>query len=289
MKKIIASAAASVLTLCMLTLVSVAHAGVYTPAEGLAARGDSAVCTSTAGLWRWGYHSARLSYPCGLKEKAPAITLTGGYTNIKEQMYWLSDHLTSHGYVVLTITPYNVFGTPPVWESAHKAGIEELLQQNRTWYSPVRNRIDTDRLGMMGYSMGGGGALLAAGDLGNTVKAVVGLSPYLDREQPYYANISASTLLIGGSFDFTALPNAVASYYETLPADTSRALAIIRYLNHLDWVGFPSSMKNRGKILSTAWLNRHLKDDSRFDDWFDGDKHDQHLAEDWFSRYAYSR
>ena len=279
----------AIATLVTLILASTAQAGVYTRAEGLAARGESSVCTSTAGLWRWGYQSARLSWPCGLKNKAAAITLTGGYTNIKEQMYWLADHLTSHGYVVLTITPYNIFGSPPVWESAHKAGIEELLKQNRTWYSPVRNRIDTERLGMMGYSMGGGGALLAAGELGDTVKAVVGLSPFLDRKQPFYANISASTLLIGGSLDFTALPNAVASYYETLPADTSRALAIIRYLNHLDWVGFPSSMKNRGKILSTAWLNRHLKGDTRFDDWFDGAIHDQHVAEDWYSRYQYSR
>ena len=275
------------LTLLFLSAANGASALVSTPAEGLAARGDDSVCTRTTGLWRWGYASARLSYPCGLRGKAPAITLTGGLTNIKEQMYWLSDHLTSHGYIVLTITPYNIFGNPPVWESAHKAGFEELLQQNRTWYSPVYRRIDTDNMGMVGYSNGGGGALLAAGDLGDRVKALVGLSPFVDREQPFYANLSADALMLGGSWDFVSTPNAVESAYQSLPADSTRALAILRYLNHIEWVGFPSGLKNRAKILVTAWLNQSLQGDTGAEDYFNGAAHQQHLAEDWFTRYDY--
>ena len=262
-------------------------ASAVTLATGLAGSGDSAVCSYRSGLLRWGYASARVSYPCGLRGQAPAITLTGGYTNIKEQMYWLSDHLTSHGYIVITITPYNIFGTPPVWETAHKAGLAELHDENRRWFGPLRGRVDFERIAMVGYSMGCGGAMLASADVGNEVRAVVGLSPFLDRVEPNSGAISARTLLIGGSFDFVALPSAVNRFYQQLNADLPRGQAILRGLNHLDWIGFPSSIKNRAKTLVTAWLNLQLGDDASMESWFDGAEHDRHLAEDWFTFYDY--
>ena len=277
------------LLICVpLSFGAAAHAfSSGTPATGLAGSGSESVCSYRSGLLRWGYSSARVSYPCGMRGKAPALTLTGGYTNIKEQMYWLSDHLTSHGYIVITITPYNIFGTPPVWEAAHKAGVAELKDQNRSWFSPIRGRVDTNRIGMVGYSMGGGGALLAAADLGAEVKAVAGLSPYLDWREPAYSNIQASTLMIGGSLDFVATPSAINSYYQQLNPDLPRAQAILRGLNHLDWVGFSSSIKNRAKTLITAWLNLELKNNPEMRDYFDGAAHQQQLADDWFTFHDY--
>lgn len=270
-------------------LLITATASAYTPAEGLAARGDAPVCDFGYGLSRWGYGSARVSYPCGLDSEAPAITLTGGYTNVKEQMYWLADHLTSHGYIVISITPYNIFGTPTVWKHAHRAGIRELLAQDGTWWSPIRNRVDRDKLGVMGFSMGGGGALLAAGELGDSIRSVTALAPYVEDERPFYANISANAQVIGGSWDQTSRASAVASYYESLPADIPRNLSIMRYMTHIDWVGFPSSLKNRAKIMITAWLNRHLDGEKKYEAWFDGRIHDRHLAEDWFTRFDYQQ
>lgn len=285
------SALRTVITVCLLALFTPAQALFgSTPATGLAAPGPDSVCSYSWGLARWGYASARVSYPCGLRQRAPAVTLTGGYTNIKEQMYWLADHLTSHGFIVIAITPYNILGTPPVWEDAHKAGYAELLQEDRSWWSPLRGRVDHSRMGMVGYSMGGGGALLAAGDLGDNVKAVIGMSPYLDFRQPHWEAISAASLLLGGSLDFTATPSAVRGYGQRLPASTTSATAILRGLTHIDWpnlIGSGGTMKNRGRILMTAWLKLQLNGDNSVSDVFDGQRHNQHLAEDWFTFYSY--
>lgn len=275
------------LLLAALFLTSTAMA--YTPEEGLAAPGDSKVCSFGHGLKRWGYASARISFPCGLNQTAPAITLTGGYTNIKEQMYWLANHLTSHGYIVIAITPYNVLGEPTVWKHAHLAGIEELLDQNDAWWSPIRDRVDLKQLGVMGYSNGGGGALLAAGELGYGIKTVTALAPNIESEEPKYYNIGAQTQIVGGSRDLVSRPSAVGSYYESLPTGISRNLSMLRYMTHLDWVGIGLSKtpKNRAKILITAWLNLKMRDKKAFEDWFIGDNHDDHLAEDWFTRFDY--
>lgn len=278
---------ASSLLLSALLLSSVAVAD--TPAKDLAAPGESQVCTIHKGLKRWGYASARISYPCGLSEKVPAVTLTGGFVNIKEQMYWLADHLTSHGYIVIAITPYNILGDPTVWKHAHMAGIRELQVQNRTWWSPVRGKVNQEQLGVMGYSNGGGGALLAAGELGDTLKTVTALAPNIGDEQPQFDNISAQTQIISGALDEVTLPSSVGSYYDSLPVDISRNLSVLRGLSHLEWVGFGDfqTPRTQAKILITAWLNLQMRDDPAFGDWFSGEQHNHHLAEDWFTRYDY--
>ena len=82
-------------------------------AQDLTNPGSYEICSYDAELDNEGYASARMSYPCDLSGgPLPATTLTGGFTNTKEQMYWLADHLTSHGYVVLTMTPNNTLGVP---------------------------------------------------------------------------------------------------------------------------------------------------------------------------------
>lgn len=279
------------LALLLSAMLLASTAMAYTPATGLAAPGSSKVCDFDYGLKRWGYASARVSFPCGLTKKAPAVTLTGGYTNIKEQMFWLADHLSSHGYIVIAITPYNVFGEPTVWKHAHLAGIEELLAQNETWWSPIRDRVNLKQLGIVGYSNGGGGALLAAGELGDTLKTVTALAPNIASEQPKYDNIDAQTQIVTGASDRVSTPSAVGSYYESLPIDIGRNLSELRYMTHLDWVGIGLSKtpKNRAKILITAWLNLQMREEQAFVEWFNGSQHDEHLAEDWFTRYDYQR
>src|SRR5690606_20431916 len=76
--------------------------GTAASANAPGSDGPNRVCSYTSGLSDRGYASARVSYPCGLPNASyAATTLTGGFTNTKEDMYWLADHLTSHGYIVI--------------------------------------------------------------------------------------------------------------------------------------------------------------------------------------------
>lgn len=75
------------------------------PAE----EGSYSECAYSSGLSDSGYGSARVFYPCETADGPfAATTLTGGFTNTKEQMYWLAEHLVTHGYIVIAITPTNI-------------------------------------------------------------------------------------------------------------------------------------------------------------------------------------
>jgi dienelactone hydrolase len=258
-------------------------------AVGLGADGSHAVCSYTSNLSSTGYRSARLSYPCDSgTETIPATTLTGGFTNTKEQMYWLADHLSSHGYAVLAMTPNNILGSPPVWKTAHLAGLATLDNENTRAGAPLYQRIDTDALAIMGFSMGGGGALLAAGELGTGYATAVALAPWLGNNTPDYLNMEEPVLVLGSENDTLAYASTVGSYYESLPSDITRAIAIYRGTDHFDWYGDgDAERKTKFKTLVTAWLEWRLKHNGNARDYFDGAEHDRHRAGDWFTRYDF--
>ncbi len=257
------------------------------PAPGT--NGGQSVCTYSSGLTSLDYASARVSYPCNLSGTAPATTLTGGFTNTKEDMYWLADHLTSHGYIVFAMTPTNNLGLPPVWERAHEAGIAKLKSENTRTLSPIRGKVDVNKLGIMGFSMGGGGTLLAAGDLGTQIKTAVPLAPWLGVSIPSYRNIRAKTLVISGASDSVAFPGTIAGYYNNLPTTITRGLAEVRGASHLDWFGptASSTQQTRFKTLTTAWLKTYLTGDTSYLTYFNGAEHQKNVSAGWYTQYKF--
>ncbi|WP_146620510.1 alpha/beta hydrolase [Streptomyces sp. Amel2xB2] len=117
--------------------------------------------------------------------------------------------LASYGFVVITIN------TKTLDDSPSRRGHELLDALGYvTGRSPLADRTDPDRLGVLGHSMGGGGALFAASRDRN-IKAAVGLTPYAERRD--WPRVRAATLLIGGSGDEIApVKQHAAAFYEGL-------------------------------------------------------------------------
>lgn len=269
-----------------LTFAAFAATAQAGPAPG--SSGGQSVCNYSTGLTSLSYSSARVSYPCNLSGTAPATTLTGGFTNTKEDMYWLANHLSSHGFIVITITPNNILGTPLNWETAHKGGVDKLKSENTRLLSPIRGKVDTNKLGIMGFSMGGGGTLLAAADLGTQVKTAVPLAPWLGTLIPSYRNIKAKTFIISGASDSIAFPGTIRGYYNNLPSIT-KGIAEVRGASHLDWFGITasSSQQTRFKTLTTAWLKSYLQGDTSYLPYFSGANHNANVSAGWYTQYHY--
>lgn len=256
--------------------------------EGPSALGQHDICQYSQDLNHPGYQSAQISYPCDHASKPfPAVTVLGGYTNVKEHMYWLSHHIVSHGYIVITITPTSVFGQPSIWETAQHAGIEKLLSENNNASSPIAGIVNPHALGVIGFSFGGSAAIKIASKLGDDLQVAIGISPHIgnpeDREFP---TMTASTLLVSGNRDTTASPAMVTGIYNGLPEPTNRLFALLNTPAH---TSDTESNRNKYQTLINSWLKTYLDGDDCYSSYLYGTKHLQNEKNHWFSNYLSSR
>jgi dienelactone hydrolase len=258
--------------------------------QALTEPGDYEICSYETNLENDGYASARMTYPCDLiAGPFPATTLTGGFTNTKEQMEWLSEHLTTHGYVVLTMTPTSTLGVPPIWKNAQIGGFAELADENSRAGSPLQGKIDLSKRNLMGFSMGGGGVILAAEEMGDAPTSSIALAPWLGAYNVDYSKIDAPMLMLGGEND--ELAYYTEDYYAELPSNLERGLAIYAGASHFEWFGGQpnTEAKQEFRTLVTAFLEIQLKGDTSAYSYFDGAEHDEHVADGWFSAFDYQK
>jgi dienelactone hydrolase len=272
--------------------------GVYEAAltvENPQATGPYGACYTTANISRSQYTGARLYYPCA-PGAAPsgaiasgvfaATTLSPGYTNASSTIFWLAQHVASHGFITLVMAPDNVWGFNSEWRDAHIDAYNELLDENARSGSPVYQRVNTSKIQIMGFSKGGGGTLMAAQSLtsqGKTLGAVQALAPYYDTWNNVNL-ITAPTAIHGGSSDSIAPTGSHAvPMFNGLAASTPRLLAIYSGLSHTEWYSGSGSMRYKMKQYITAWMKLHLDGNTGYQAYISGASHQA----GWFSTYTY--
>ena len=253
--------------------------------QALGVPGDFEICSYEANLENDGYASARMTYPCDLSGgPIPATTLTGGFTNTKEQMEWLAEHLSSHGYAVLTMTPNNTLGVPPGWRDAQFGGFAEFEDENSRSGSPLQGKIDLTKRNLMGFS----GVILAAEEMGNQHTSAIALAPWLGAYSVDFEAIESPILMLGSEFD--ELAYATERYYSELSPNTERGLTMYAGGSHFHWFGnSETEYKKKFRTLVTAFLEVQLKGDTSAYSYFDGAEHEEHVEEGWFSAYDYQK
>ena len=201
----------------------------------------------------------------------PLVILAHGFNNTPEVLAWLGENLATKGYIV--VAP--AFRDPPKFNApsamfavAHRpldiADIAAEAQRRATSGDAVFAHADPERTAVLGYSMGGYGAVAAAGAPLNPVlvkatggalagyvagapnadtlrvahlKAVVAISPatHLGRLAFFspnaFAAIAVPTFLIAGSQDHVVGYDAVRALFET-ETNAPRYLLTFREAGH---------------------------------------------------------
>lgn len=214
-----------------------------------------------------GYQSVIVYYPDdGLQTALAATTLVGGFTNTKEQMSWLGLHLASHGLIVAVFTPTNPYSLDAkVWANGHKASINTLIAENGKTTSPVAGRIATDRLGLMGYSYGGAGAILASNELKSKVRSMVTFCAY----NPATPTNPIPSMFITGTKDTVASPAKVLTAFNNLKTDAPKAFAKFNGLNHTDVPNNGPYHETMARF-ATAWSQVFLADNVGYETYING-------------------
>ena len=251
--------------------------------------GSFSACYTTSSIARSGYTNARLYYPCSggavISGTFAATTLSPGYTNSASTIFWLAEHVATHGFAVLVMQPSNIYGYNSDWRDAHVAAYTELLDENSRSGSVVFQKIKADKIQIMGFSKGGGGTLMAAQDLaiqGKPVGAVQALAPYFDVWRDVN-RITAPTAIHGGSSDVIA-PTGTHSVrmFNGLASGTKRLLAIYSGLSHTEWYSGSGSNRYKMKQYITAWMKVHLDGNADYLQYITGSSHQA----SWFSTFT---
>jgi predicted dienelactone hydrolase len=108
------------------------------------------------------------------KAQYPVVVLSHGYTGYRSIMYYLGEHLASHGYIVAAIDHTDSTNADVDFKNAPFSGFfSTLLNRSRDQQFVLdyfneknhfaREHVDTQHSGVIGYSMGGFGAVNTVG------------------------------------------------------------------------------------------------------------------------------
>jgi len=223
----------------------------------LAGRGSFALSRVDVSGAGQGYNNVTICYPNDTSQGTfGGVVVLPGFVSFKSQMMWACDRLASHGFVVAVAETNTLFDFPGGRADQAQAIIRHLSGTGAP--AAVRQRLDTSRWAVTGWSMGGGGALEAGVRNNPQLQAVVGFQPW------DIFNFNAQrvpSLIVGVSDDFVA---GVGSHAEPFYTQITQAE---KYYVELSSGGhFVGSSDNAIQGASTIiWLKRWVDNDTRYD------------------------
>jgi dienelactone hydrolase len=221
--------------------------------------------------------SAHIYYPVGATAPFASLAIVPGFTAAESSIADWGPFLASWGFVVMT------FGTsdpstgasdtsvlPPVREAALLDALTTLQDENTRSGSPLKGQLDLTRQGVAGWSMGGGGTLLAANTT-PSLKACFAMEPW--NPSTTYPNDTVPTLIFAGTADGLAGPPMPQDQYMSIPATTPKMLYEVDGGTHYvstsptnsttDMAPDSQSTPNVARF-GLSWLKVFLECDDRF-------------------------
>ncbi|MEQ4305485.1 ricin-type beta-trefoil lectin domain protein [Plantactinospora sp. B6F1] len=203
----------------------------------------------------YGFAGGMIYYPTDTSQGTfGGIAISPGYTALfSAELAWMGPWLASHGFVVIGIETNSRNDFDEARGTQLLAALDYLTQQ-----SPVRTRVDPNRLAVSGHSMGGGGALNAA-IRRPSLKATVGIAPFLPSSN--LANDRVPTMVFAGQADTVVSPSSVLNQYNSLPATTESVYLEVAGADHGFMVGRPNNVMIRTML---PFLKMFVDNDSRY-------------------------
>lgn len=192
--------------------------------------------------------SAVISWPAAAPGPLGAVVVIPGYTGHRLTVGWYGPRLASFGFAVMTINSLGRHDDPEARSVQLLAALDVLCER-----SPISERIDPARRAVIGHSMGGTGALIAA-SRDSRVRAAVLLAPW--SRSHGWSQVRTPTLIIAAGADRVAPPAAHArSILAGLPAATPQRYVELPGASHYAPLFRP---KRAIQTPVVEWLTRYV-------------------------------
>ena len=211
------------------------------------------------------YFGAALYYPTDAMGPLPSIAIVPGFLTYASSVEAWGPYLASYGIVTMIIGTNYLSDYPEERADALLDALETIRQENSRQQSPLNGNLDINRFSVGGWSMGGGGAQLAA-MIDPTIKAIMAICPWLDNYSlnPADLNHDIPVLIFSGEYDNIAPPSAHANiHYSYTPMSTPKLLFEIENGDHTI-ANNPSGGGGDVGEVANAWLQTYLVGDDSY-------------------------
>jgi triacylglycerol lipase len=240
-----------------------------------ATAGPFAVATASVPSSVAGFGGGTVYYPTTAGSYA-ALALCPGFTATQSSIAWIGRRLATHGFVVITINTNSTFDQPPSRATQLMAALRYLTNSSST---TVRSRIDANRLGVGGHSMGGGGTLMATRD-NPSLKVGIPMTPWSSTKS--FSTVRVPTIIFGGENDTVApVSSHSIPFYTSLPSSLDKAYAELNGASHFA----PNSTNTPIGRYAVSWAKRFMDNDTRYDTFLCGSAHTAFATAAVFSDY----
>lgn len=246
----------------LLVLVSAAAACDWrgpdpTEASVTAETGPFAIATSTVAAGN-GFGGGTVYAPT---DAGPfgGVVVTPGFLMPQSTMAWYGPRLASQGFVVLVIDTNSIYDQPAQRATEMLAALDWLTSS-----SPEAAKVDPNRLAALGWSMGGGGSLLA-GLQRPSLRAVIGAAPWAN--SPDFSALRVPTLIVACQNDTIApIAQHAVPIYSSIPNSVDKEYIEIAGEDHFCVTNNNTNATERTAIARQviSFLKRFVDGDGRY-------------------------
>ncbi|MGQ9427123.1 dienelactone hydrolase family protein [Gilvimarinus sp. F26214L] len=241
-----------------------------------ASSGPYSVSTINVSSFVSGFGGGTIHYPRGTSGTMGVIAVVPGYVSSESDIKWWGPRIASHGFVVITIDTNSGFDQPDSRAEQLEAALNYVIDESESSSSAISGMVDPNRRGVIGWSMGGGGALKLASDDPSLMAAIP--------QAPWYSGfndfdeITTPTLIIACENDTIAPVSSHASpFYYDIPSSTDKAFLEINNGSHYCANSSNSDKDILGKY-GVSWMKRFIDLDRRYDQFLCGPNHEAPYA-----------
>ena len=266
----------SVLSLATLVLMGAVSAFAASCPSGAICRPETPGSYSTSGPYGYStttslpgvINAATIYIPRTATAPLASIIFMQPYTGTQSMDYAWGPFFASHGIVYVNADALSTMTDTVDMRATQQWNIYTAFKKLHTRSGhTLKGKLNTSRIGLMGWSMGGGATWINASKSGvKTALSLAGHNATATSTLAKGRSTKCPMLLMNGATDTTILGGLGQSegVYNNIPSGISKVLYVVALAGHMDW-GSPNGIltPNAGKI-ALAFQKTYLDGDTRW-------------------------